>query len=118
MCTTDCLIFGMKNPKPLEIKGKDLLEVVLYDVNGCLRHFVKIFEPKQYIGVDILEGPGVDIVCDADNFLDKIERETFDVVISTELLEHEKDWKKVMSNIKNVMGLILIITVSYRDYGD
>jgi len=115
MCTTECLIFGIKNFTPSEIKGKDILEVGSYDVNGSLRSFIETFEPKQYIGVDIIEGPGVDIICDAEHLLDKFKRETFDVVISTELLEHARDWKKVISNIKNVTkgGEILITTVSY-----
>jgi len=115
MCHVSCVIFGASNLSKEEIQGKRVIELGSYDVNGSLRTYVKSLNPSEYIGVDIKKGPGVDIVCDAENIVDKFGKEAFDVVISTELLEHVRNWRKVISNIKNICklnGLILITTRS------
>lgn len=54
------------------------------NVNGTPRH---LFPDTRYVSVDIRPGNCVDIVSDcADLYLD----ETFDLVVSTELLEHTR----------------------------
>jgi SAM-dependent methyltransferase len=66
--------------------------------------------------VDIAEGSGVDQVCDVENLVKKFGMKRFDIVIATELLEHVREWKKAISNIKNVCrpnGSILITTRSF-----
>lgn len=116
MCHDSCIIFGKIGLTKEDIKGKRVIEIGSLNVNGSLRPFVTSLEPSLYIGIDIEEGPGVDIVCNADDIIEKFGKESFDVVISTELLEHVKDWKKVVSNIKNICkpgGIILITTRSY-----
>lgn len=58
------------------------LEVGSLDVNGSIRdHFV-----GAYIGVDVVEGPGVDAVGDAEDLVD--DTDNWPVVVSTETLEH------------------------------
>jgi len=116
MCNASCIIFGATNLTIDQVKGKRVLEVGSYDVNGSLRPIIESWAPLEYIGVDIEEGPGVDLVCDVDDIVDRFGKESFDIVISTELLEHVRDWKKVISNIKNVCkqnGIMLITTRSY-----
>lgn len=116
MCDTSCIIFGVTNLTPKEVQGKSVLEVGSCDVNGSLRPVIELWKPKKYVGVDISPGPGVDLICDADNLERTFGKESFDLVVSTEMLEHIKDWKKVISNIKNVCksgGIILITTRSY-----
>lgn len=115
MCHVSCILFGAKHLKEKEIKGKKIIEVGSYDVNGSLRPLLESYEPEKYVGVDIEKGPGVDVICNAENMIDKFGKESFDVVISTELLEHVQNWKKVISNIKGVCmdgGIILITTRS------
>ncbi len=71
--------------------------------------------PFEYIGVDIMKGPGVDLICAGEDLVKRFGEGAFDVVIATELLEHVKDWRSVVSNIKNVCragGLILVTTRS------
>lgn len=64
--------------------GGAVLEVGSYDVNGSVRAF---FAGCDYIGVDMREGPGVDRVAEASAL--PFDAGTFDVVVSTEMLEHD-----------------------------
>jgi len=116
MCNAYCISFGAINLKPEEVKGKRVIEVGSYDVNGSLRSLVESYYPAEYIGVDIAEGPGVDVISKAEDILERFGKESFDIVISTELLEHVLDWRKSIHNIKNICkpgGIILITTASY-----
>lgn len=117
MCNISGIIFGITNLRRYEVYNKNVLEVGSYDVNGSLRRpILDLWHPVKYVGVDIIPGPGVDIISNAENLEKILNYNSFDVVISTELLEHVKDWRKVISNIKNICkpkGVILITTRSY-----
>ena len=116
MCSVNCILFGARNLLDEEIRGRRILEVGSCDINGSLRRFVESRKPAEYIGIDIIPGLGVDLICNAENLLDKFGKESFDVVISTELLEHVRKWQRVISNLKLVckpMGTILITTRSF-----
>lgn len=117
MCNTNCLTFTLKNLKREEIEGKKVLEVGAYDVNGSAQSVLKSWNPASYVGADIEKGPGVDVVCDAGDLVAKFGKGSFDTVVSNEMLEHVRDWKKVISNIKNVTkpGGIMVLTT--RSYG-
>lgn len=67
----------------LDTVGVTVLDLGSRDVNGTPRNLFR--DAARYVGVDICAGPDVDIVTDAAE-LDL--GETFDVVVSTELLEH------------------------------
>jgi len=111
----DCIRWGARNLSEEEVKGKRVIEVGSYDVNGSLRYVVELLKPTEYVGVDIVEGPGVDIICSVENLLQEFGKESFDIVLSTCTLEHIRDWKKAVSNIKNICkpnGIILIIVPS------
>lgn len=102
MCNVNCIVFGATNLQEKDVKGKRVIEVGSLNVNGSLRPLIESLCPKKYVGVDIVEGPGVDMICDAENLVEKFGDSSFDVVITTELLEHVRNWKKVVSNIKNI----------------
>ncbi len=74
---------------------------------------------SEYVGVDIEEGPGVDVVCEAERLVERFGTEAFDAVITTELIEHVRDWRLVVSNLKNVCrpGGIIIVTTRSKGYG-
>lgn len=67
----------------LNAPGVRVLDLGGRNVNGTPRRLFT--RAAAYVAVDLRDGPGVDIVADAaDLYLD----ERFDVVVSTELLEH------------------------------
>lgn len=101
--------------KEAEIQGKRVLEVGSRNVNGSVRGDVMKLQPLEYIGCDIELGNNVDIICDACHLTEFFGKESFDVIISTEMLEHVEDWQIAVSNIKQVCrpnGLIMISTRS------
>ena len=91
-------------------KGKRVLEVGSYDVNGSVRPFVEAFKPFEYIGVDFIAGPRVDRVVDAVKLVEAFGKESFDVVVSTEMLEHAEHWRECVNQMKQVTKDLLIIT--------
>jgi len=115
MCHSSCIIFGAVNLKKEEIAGKRVIELGACEVNGSLRPLIESYGPAEYVGVDIVAGPGVDVVCPAEKVLEKFGPASFDIVITTEMLEHVRDWRTAISNIKNICrpnGIILITTRS------
>lgn len=117
MCTVNCVLFGAVHLQRDEIRGKSVLEIGSCDVNGSLRRILESYGPAEYVGVDIQEGPGVDVICDAADVLDRFGPERFDVVVSTEMIEHARDWRKVVSGMKNVCRKNGVILVTTRSFG-
>ena len=98
-----------------EIQGKRILEAGALDVNGSVRNVIQPFGPELYVGVDIQVGPGVDEICPAEGLISRFGEGAFDVVVSTEMVEHAKLWREIIHNLKTVVrrnGLILLTTRS------
>jgi SAM-dependent methyltransferase len=116
MCNVTVIEFFIKNVEKEEFKDKKILEVGSKYINGSVRPLIERFcSPKEYIGVDIEHGKFVDIILPAEKLTKYFGFESFDVVISTELLEHVKDWRLVITEMKNVLkrgGYIYITTRS------
>lgn len=118
MCNASCIAFGAANLAREEVRSKRVLEIGAIDVNGNLRPAVISLEPREYIGIDIEAGKGVDIICRAEDVIDRFGKESFEVVISTEMLEHVRDWRMVISNIKNICrpGGVVLLTTRSREF--
>ena len=115
MCSYTCIEFGQRNLKESEIKDKSIIEVGSYNVNGSLREMIQNMNPKSYLGVDMELGLGVDRICKADELIKEFGSESFDLVVSTEMLEHVENWKEIIHNLKNILkvgGTLLITTRS------
>lgn len=82
-----------------------VLDIGSLDLNGNNRY---LFENYKYLGVDIGYGKNVDLVCAGHKVEDS---EGFDIVISTECLEHDIFWEKTIQNMVNLTkqnGLVLL----------
>lgn len=101
------------------VAGRTVLEVGSYDWQEfSTRQIVEPLNPKSYVGVDIEAGPGVDDVCDVAHLVDRFGENAFDVVISTETLEHVEDWRRAVSQLKKVLasGGTLVVTTRSRGF--
>jgi hypothetical protein len=78
----------VKNKFPHHFHDIDVLDVGSQDINGNNRQF---FDNCTYTGIDIYPGRNVDIVINVNDF--DIQKK-YDVVISTEMLEHDCDWEQ------------------------
>jgi hypothetical protein len=66
------------------IEDKKILDIGSYSVNGSVR---PIFEKGQYIGVDMEQGPNVDVVANANNL--PFKNNEIDIIVSISCFEHD-----------------------------
>lgn len=112
-----CMEFCTRYLTKDEVIEKSILEVGSYNVNGSWKPIILEHNPSKYIGVDISSGPDVDEICDACSLIKKFGKNSFDIVLSAEMLEHASDWKDTIHNIKQVIKPNGIIMLSTRSYG-
>jgi SAM-dependent methyltransferase len=80
-------VASVRRQHPEAFRGVKVLEMGSLDINGSVRQF---FEDCDYTGVDLGEGPGVDLVCDGADL--PLVLGPFDTVISCEMFEHNIRW--------------------------
>jgi SAM-dependent methyltransferase len=94
---------------------KRVLEVGSFDVNGSVRPFVESLRPAWYLGVDQTPGPGVDQVVNCEQLTREVGCAVWDLVISTEMLEHVEDWRRCLWELAAAVvpgGYLLVTTRS------
>lgn len=107
----------IRNEFPDFFSGKRVLEIGSLDINGSVR---KLFENCEYIGVDVAAGPGVDVVCQGQNYSGP--DNSFDVAISCEVMEHNPFWAETVKNMIRLCkpgGLVVMTcaTLGRREHG-
>jgi SAM-dependent methyltransferase len=98
-----------------DVEGLRVLEVGSRDINGSLRGFIEAMRPAQYVGVDMIDGPGVDKIVDCEHLCATMGAAAWDMVICTEMLEHAHDWRGCMIQMVRALkpgGLLLLTTRS------
>jgi len=95
-------VASIKKQFPQYFFESKVLEVGSLDINGSIRQF---FVACDYIGVDLGEGRGVDVVARGEE-LDYPD-DSFDVVASCECFEHNPEWVKTFNNmVRMASGLV------------
>jgi SAM-dependent methyltransferase len=84
----------VENSLPDFFESQRVLEIGSLDINGTIRSF---FKGCEYTGLDVAEGPGVDIACQAQEF--DAAPESYDVVICCEVMEHNPYWEETFSKM-------------------
>lgn len=83
-----------------------VLEIGALDINGTVRDY---FHKCQYLGIDVAEGRGVDLVCQGQDYA--APDNAFDQVISCEAMEHNPHWGATFLNMVRMCrpgGLVLM----------
>ncbi|MDR3534681.1 MAG: methyltransferase domain-containing protein [Rhodopila sp.] len=90
--------------------GKRVLEIGSLDINGSIRG---LFRQCDYIGLDVAAGPGVDVVCQGQDY--DAPEASFDTVVCCEVMEHNPSWKETFANMLRLCkpgGLVLMTCAS------
>ena len=104
MCNVRVIEFFIQNINCGEFQGKSVIEVGSQYINGSVRPFIEKFaRPEFYVGVDISPGKFVDEIVPGEKLVDKFGKDRFDIVVSTEMLEHVKNWRSVVNNLKEIL---------------
>jgi SAM-dependent methyltransferase len=98
------------NSQPLKVA-----EIGSYDVNGGLR---SLFQGVEYVGLDMVEGPGVDLVMENSSVI-PLESNSVDVVVSSSMFEHaDYFWVSFLEMVRvcKPAGLVYINAPSNGDF--
>ncbi|MBK8700530.1 MAG: methyltransferase domain-containing protein [Saprospiraceae bacterium] len=93
------------------IEKAKVLDVGSYDVNGSYKHLFPI-DKFDYKGLDMAEGPNVDIFIENPYIWKNLETDSFDVVISGQAFEHIEFFWLTLAEMTRVLkkgGLLCII---------
>lgn len=119
------IIFAARHLTPDVVRNKHIVDVGACDFNGSIRPLLESYGPAEYIGVDVIDGPSVDCVMDANDMVRVFGANRFDIVISMEMMEHTPDWRPSLAALKGVCkpgGLIILTAPAlghpYHGYPD
>lgn len=113
MCNVCCVLFVARHLNAPDIRAKHVLELGSSGIG--VGPLLRGWQPAEYVGVDLGPGPGVEVVCNAEDLETTFDANRFDVVVSTEMLEHVRDWRRVVDGIKWVCkpgGRVVLTTRS------
>lgn len=89
------LDFIERNLKKYKIKPKSVLDIGSLDVNGTPRG---LFSPEEYLGIDIVDGKGVDDIVDVCDLPPGFPLD-WDVVLCLNTLEHMREFWVCLGDI-------------------
>lgn len=96
---------SVKKIFPKYFKDVSVLEVGSLNINGTVRDFYKSY---KYIGIDLSEGEGVDLVMSGESI--DFPDNSFDVAVSAECFEHNPYWIETFANMHRVASQFVLFT--------
>jgi SAM-dependent methyltransferase len=92
---------------PNHFKNVKVLDMGSLDINGSNRN---LFENSDYLGIDVGNGPNVDLNCVGHEF--EAPDNYYDTIITTEMLEHDMYYEKSIKNIIRMLkpGGLFVMT--------
>lgn len=106
------MAWGRKVLTVERVRGTRVLEAGSYDENGSLREHILSLGPASYLGIDARPGPGVDAVIPAELAYRMLPTAppagghgSFELVVSTEMLEHARHWQAALRSLTQVLRL-------------
>ena len=91
-------VIAVKEKHPSFFINKRVLEVGSLNINGTVRD---LFVDCDYVGCDLGEGSGVDIVCAGQDLT--LPDDSFDVVLSCECFEHNPAYQETLHNMVRML---------------
>lgn len=95
----------IKEMLPEYFQNVSVIEMGSLNINGTVRDF---FDATKYVGVDLDEGPGVDLVSPAQEV--GFQDGSFDVSVSAECFEHNPYWAETFQNMYRLASKFVIFT--------
>jgi len=92
-------LLGLKRDHPDWFTGGQILELGSGGAEPFIRELFD--DPEIYVGVDIVEGPNVDVVVNAGDM--DFGKTRFSLTICFSMLEHDPEWRKSLTNAKKFM---------------
>lgn len=112
----DWVTYSLEHHKTLEnakMTGNRVLEIGSLDINGSIKSMFDTLtsDGGSYFGIDLQEGPGVDLVIDAVAYKSD---EPYDMIICAEVFEHTPAWKAIILNAHSLLvdGGMFIATMA------
>lgn len=116
MCNEAVIIFVARALSPDDVRGKRVVELGVGPVGA--KPLLMSWKPAAYVGVDVQRTPWSDVVLSPEEIVPALGAGGFDVVLSTEMLEHARDWRLVVTNLKSLCkpGGRIVVTTRSRGY--
>lgn len=103
---------------PEMVRGKRVLDVGSLSVNGTMRDYFAGLAPAEFYGIDMRPGEAVDEVLDVNDLLERFGPQRWDLIVTTEMLEHCERWQNAIYQMKEslVVGGWLVLTTRSPGY--
>lgn len=102
-----------KNLEGVKLTGIHVLEIGSLDINGSIKSLFSELTSNggSFLGIDVQEGPGVDVVADASVYKSDTQ---FDIVVCAEVFEHTAVWPEIIKNAYSLLvdGGMFIATMA------
>ena len=103
----------VKQQFPEYFINTSVVEMGSLNINGTVR--ILFENPKNYVGIDLGKGSGVDVVCRGEEY--DAPDESFDVAISAECFEHNPQWAQTFENMYRLTKKGSLITFTCASTG-